>query len=113
LVHLKNNQNKQSKKATNGSKQAPKQPKTSKNKQIPKTQNREYSFAHDKFSFLYYTSEADQCDNLNFLKAKFKMIRHSQLQPQPQTTFKFDLCSIAESPGVDRVAKKRGEREMM
>jgi len=33
------------------------------------------------------------------------MMRHSQQQLQPQTNFKFDLCSIAKLPGVDRVAK--------
>ncbi len=36
------------------------------------------------------------------------MMRHSQLQLQ--TTFKFDLCSVTKLPGVDRVAKKGGER---
>jgi len=36
------------------------------------------------------------------------MMRHSQPQPQPQTTSKFDLCSIAKLPGVARVAKKGG-----
>ena len=36
------------------------------------------------------------------------MMRHLQLQPQLQITFKFDLCSIAKVPGVDRVAKKGG-----
>jgi hypothetical protein len=37
------------------------------------------------------------------------MIRHSQMQLQPQTTFKFDLSSVAKLPGDDRVAKKGGE----
>ena len=36
------------------------------------------------------------------------MIRHSQPQPQPQTTFKFDLCSIAKLKQDYRVAKKLG-----
>ena len=36
------------------------------------------------------------------------MMRHSQPQQQPQTTFKFDLCSVAKLPEVDRVAKKEG-----
>ncbi len=38
------------------------------------------------------------------------MMRNLQPQPQPQATCKFDLCSIAKLPGVDRVAKKVGER---
>ena len=36
------------------------------------------------------------------------MMRRLQPQPQPRTTFKFDPCSIAKLPGVDRVAKKGG-----
>jgi hypothetical protein len=34
------------------------------------------------------------------------MMTHSQTQPQPQTTFKLDLCSVAKLRGIDRDAKK-------
>jgi hypothetical protein len=41
-----------------------------------------------------------------FINVEIQNDGHSQ--PQPQTTFKFDLCSVTKLPGVDRVAKKGG-----